>query len=121
MRWGLRVLLILSFFFSYLVDQAFAEPFNLTSVPESVGNQLMVGAFVGGLLVSILILLLILVPVMIMTKGKAYTVYIILSLSILTPLVAMGWFNFWVFIVIVLAISVGVAQKVADFLGGIRK
>lgn len=120
MRFG-AVLLISLFFVVFLVNQATAEPFNVTSIPEQVGNQLMVGAFVGGLIVSIVILLFVLVPVMIITKGKAYQVYLVLMLSVLTPLVAIGWFNFWVFIVIVLAISVGIAERVADFLGGRHK
>lgn len=120
MRLGLVILLSL-FFVSFLFTNVFAAPLNVTGIPEQIGTQLGVGTFIGGLLLSIFILLFILVPVMIMTKGKAITVYVILALSIMTPLVALGWFNFWVFIVIVLAIAVGIAEKVAGFLGGIKR
>jgi hypothetical protein len=122
MKLHLGLVLLLSLFcLSFLVTDVFAEPFNVTGVPSQVGIQLGVGSFVGGLVCSIVILLLFLVPTMIMTKGKYEALYIILSLAILTPLVAMGWFNFWVFLVIVLAIAAGVAPKVADFLGGSKK
>lgn len=121
MRWGLCFFLSSLFFVILVIDTAFAAPFNVTAVPEQVGTQLGTSSFVGGLLVSIFILMLVLVPTLIMTRGKAFTLYIVLALATLAPLVALGWFNIWVFIVIVLAISVGIAEKLTGFLGGIRK
>ncbi len=98
-----------------------ASSFNVTAIPSQVGSQLGVDAFIGGLLISILLLMLVLIPTMIMTRGKAYSVYLVLALATLAPLTALGWFNVWVFIVIVLVIALGTGQKVAEFLGGLRK
>jgi hypothetical protein len=120
MRWGLILLLSL-FFVSFIIDSAFAAPFNLTTVPSQVGTQLGVGAFIGGLLCSLVVLMLILVPIMIMTKGKQFTLYLILTLVTLAPLTALGWFNLWVMILIVLAIAVKLGLTIADSLGGMRK
>lgn len=120
MRWGF-VLLLSLFLSCFLVDTVFAAPFNVTAVPEQVGTQLGVGSFVGGLLVSLVILMLVLLPTMIMTKGKNYTLYLVLTLVTLAPLTAIGWFSLWVMIIIVLAIAVGLGQKIADALGGVKR
>lgn len=83
-------------------------------------NQLNTGTFVAGLLISMVILVLTLLPVLVMTKGKIFSLYILLSLAILAPLVGLGWFPIWLYIIIVLAIALGMGQKIADALGGLR-
>ncbi len=97
-----------------------AETFDLTEVPTYIDNQLGVGEFIGGLLASIFILMLTLVPLMVLTKGKQYTVYIIVALAVLAPLVGLGWFPIWVYILIVLAIAVGLGRQISDAIGGLR-
>ena len=107
--------------FSSLITLVHAEPFNLMELPTYVDTQLGVGLFIAGLLISLVVLMLILLPVLVVTKGKNFSLYMILTLVTLAPLTALGWFNSWVFVVIILAIAVGLGQKITDLLGGLRK
>lgn len=107
--------------FSSLITLVHAEPFNLMELPTYIDTQLGVGTFIAGLLISLVILMLVLLPVLVVTKGKQFSLYMVLTLVTLAPLTALGWFNAWVFIVIILAIAVGLGQKITDLLGGLRK
>jgi len=117
-------ILLLSLFFlltiSAFVAPARAETFDLMEVPTYIDNQFNCGEFIGGLLASLFILMLTLIPLMVLTKGKQYTVYIIVALAVLAPLVGLGWFPIWVYIIIILAIAVGLGRQISDAIGGVR-
>lgn len=120
----LRKLALISLFlivFLSFVAVAKADTFDLTEVPRYLDNQLNCGTFVGGLLASIAVLCIVMLPLMLMTKGKAYSVYIIFSMATIAPLVGLGWFPVYVYIIIILLIALKFGQQIADFLGGLRK
>lgn len=98
-----------------------ASTFDVMQVPTYVDDQLGCGVFIAGLLVSLVVLSLIMIPTMYLTKGKAYSLYIIFSMVILAPLTALGWFSVWVYILILLLLALGFGSKIADFLGGVGK
>lgn len=89
-------------------------------LPTYLDNQLGVGTFVAGLLITMVVLALTLIPVMVLTKGKIWSLYILFSLVVTAPFVALGWFPVWLYIVIILAIALGMGQRIAEALGGLR-
>lgn len=98
--------------------------FSVSDVPSSIENGLGItgsNGFIGGLIASLILLCLVLFPTMILTKGKAYSLYILLSLAVLAPLVGLGWFPVYVYIIIVLLIALKFGKEMADFLGGLRR
>jgi hypothetical protein len=62
-----------------------------------------------------------LLPIIIATKGKQPTLYMIIFFTVLAPLVGLGWFSLWVYILLILAIALGFGQKLADLFGGLKK
>jgi len=104
-----------------LVATVKADTFDIMSVPSYLDTQLGCGEFIGGLLVSIFVLMVTLLPIMIATKGKQYTLYIVMFFAVLAPLTGLGWFPIWLYIVLLLAIALGLGQKIADLIGGLRK
>lgn len=106
---------------SFFIPLGHCETFDIMSVPEYLDNQLGCGTFIGGLIASIAVLMLTLLPVMIMTKGKQYTLYIVLFFAVLAPLVGLGWFPIWLYIILLIGIALGLGQKISDMIGGLRK
>lgn len=62
----------------------------------------------------------VMIPVIILTKGKQYTLYIIVSMATIAPLVGLGWFPVWIYMIIILMIALAFGQKIADTIGGLR-
>lgn len=117
-------LFLLSFFlFCSLAVTVKADTFDLMEVPTYIDNQLGCGEFIGGMIASIVILTLTLVPIIILTKGKSslMSLYMLVGFVDLGLLVALGWFPIWIFIIIVVAISVGLGKEISGALGGLRK
>lgn len=117
--------LILFFFLvltSYLIGVAHAQ-FDLMEIPTYIDNQLGVGEFIGGLLASMFVLCITLFPIIIMTRGRStmYGLYVLVGLVVLAPLVGMGWFPIWIYIIIVIALSIGLGRMIADAIGTLRK
>ena len=116
-----RVLLLPFLFLASLINVVKADTFDLMEVPNYLDTQLGVGVFIAGLLASIFILMITLLPIIIMTKGKNHTLYILVFFAVLAPLVGMGWFPVWLYIILVLAIALGLGEKVSDYIGGLKK
>ena len=117
-----KIYILLSFLFLVsLISVAKADTFELMEIPAYLDAQLGCGEFIGGLLASIFALMITLFPLVIMTKGKSYTLYILFFFAVLAPLVGLGWFPVWLYIILLLAIALGFGQKIADVLGGIKK
>jgi len=95
--------------------------FDVSSVPTYIDEQLGVGEFVGGLLASLVLLCIIMLPLMYLTKGKAYSVYIVFGLLTLAPLVGLGWLPVWLYIIIILLIALGFGKQLAGFFGGLGR
>lgn len=99
----------------------YASSLDFTELPTYLDNQIGVGTFIAGLLCSLIGLSLVMLPLIYLTKGKAYSLYIFFGLIVTAPFVGLGWFPVWLFIIIVLAIALGFGQKLADFLGGLKR
>lgn len=113
--------LFLFLFLSLIVVTVKADTFDIMSVPEYIDNQFGCGEFIGGLIASIAVLVITLLPIMVMTKGKQPTLYLVLFFAVLAPLTGLGWFPVWLYIVLLIAIALGLGQKISDMLGGLRK
>lgn len=105
----------------FIVPLGYCESFDIMSVPEYLDDQLGCGEFIGGLLASIAVVMITLLPVLVMTKGKNYTLYLVLFFAVLAPLVGLGWFPVWLYIILLLVIALGLGQKISDMLGGLKK
>ena len=119
-----KYLLPFLFLFSLLATVATvsADTFDLMEVPTYIDNQFGCGEFVGGLIASVFLLLLTLIPVIILTRGRSqmYGLYVLVGLSVLAPLVGLGWFPVWLYVIIVIALSVGLGRMIAGAIGGLR-
>lgn len=98
-----------------------AGSFEVSDVPSYLDEQLGCGEFVGGLIASVVLLCIVMLPTMYLTKGKAYSLYIIFGLLVLAPLVGLGWLPVWLYIIIILLIALGFGKQLAVFFGGIGK
>lgn len=96
---------------------ASAEAFDITKLPEAVGKALGIGTFGGQMLLSVVIFVGFIIPIAIFGKGNIY-LQIAGSVLILAFLVAIGWLNIGIFIIIVLAIALMWSMKVRDVFGG---
>lgn len=103
------------------VNFACAEPFEVTEIPTYLDNQLGVGTFIGGLIASLFVLGIVMIPLIYLTKGKAYSLYIIFSMAILAPLVGLGWFPVYVYVIILLLLAFGFSEKLRDLLGSVGR
>ena len=98
-----------------------ARSFDIMEVPTYLDEQFACGEFVGGLLASLILLCIVMLPLMYLTKGKAYSIYILFGLLVLAPLVGLGWLPVWLYIIIVLLIALGFGKQLAGFFGGLGR
>lgn len=96
-------------------------PIDITEFPSILGAQLGISDWIAGSILGVFILMLILLPTIYLTKGKQYSLYIIVCIVVMSPIIAIGWFPVWTFIIIILLIAVGFGRQIADFLGGIGR
>ena len=104
-----------------IVPVVYGNSFDVNDIPTYLDNQFNFGEFVGGLVASLFVLMIVLLPTIYLTKGKAYSLYIILSLATMAPLVGMGWLPIWLYIIILLTIALRFGQDLASWLGGLRR
>ena len=110
-------------FFSFLIVAPVhaARSFDVTEIPTYIDEQFGVGEFVGGLLASVVFLSILMLPIMYLTKGKAYSLYIVFGLSVLGVLVGLGWLPVWLYIIMLLMIALAFGRKLADLFGGLGR
>lgn len=104
-----------------MVQNVQATTFDIMEVPTYVNDQLGCGEFIAGLLVSLVIFSLIMLPTIYLTKGKAYSIYIVMGMVILAPLVAFGWFPIYIYIIIIFLLAFGFSSKLRDFFGSVGR
>lgn len=95
-------------------------PIDITQFPSMLGAQLGISDFIAGGILGCFVLLLVLIPTIYLTKGKMASLYIIVCIVTMSPIIAIGWFPVWTFIIIILMIAFGFGKQIADFLGGLR-
>ena len=107
--------------FCSIVNYANAEPVTIQDIPEQLAVQLSLDTWLAGMILSLFIMMLVLLPLVYLTNGKQGTLYVLVGLAILAPLVGLGWFDLWVYIIIILAIAVGMGQKLVDMFSDLRR
>lgn len=80
-----------------------------------------ISEWLSGIVLSLFILMLVMVPTIYLTKGKSYGLYIVFSLVTIAPLVGLGWFPLYIYVIILLLLALGFSEKLRDFLGGLNK
>jgi hypothetical protein len=114
-------LFFIGLLFCSIVNYANAEPVTIQDIPEQLAVQLSLDTWLAGMILSLFIMMLVLLPIIYLTKGKQGTLYVLVGLAILAPLVGLGWFDLWVYIIIILAIAVGMGQKLIDMFSDLRR
>lgn len=119
----ITLLLILSLVLTCFasIGYANAAPVAIQDLPERVAYQFTIDEWLAGMLLSIGVLMLVMLPTIYLTKGKQMTLYIIFALAVLAPLVGLGWFDLWAYIIILLAIAAGFSKQLINFFGGIGR
>lgn len=112
--------LVLVLLLTCFVGYANAAPVAIQDLPERVAYQFTIDEWLAGMLLSIGVLMLVMLPTIYLTKGKQMTLYVIFSLAVLAPLVGLGWFDLWAYIIILLAIAAGFSKQLINFFGGLR-
>lgn len=110
------------FLLSSLVSVAWAGDFNMTEVPQNVANYFSVSLFAGELLTSFVFLLFATCMVVFTFRRQtaAAIMYAILVVDFVLMgfLVAMGWLDYWIFLIISLIVAVLMAGQLRDLLTG---
>ena len=94
--------------------------FDLQSLPESLNGYLGCGVEVSGLILSLVFISLVMLPIIGLTKGRQFTLYILVGVVASSPFVALGWLPIWIYIIIVLFVALKFGQQLAGFMGGAR-
>ena len=86
---------------------------DLSGFPEALATQLGIDTFAGNLIASGILIALFLFPTLFLSKKLHLTdaVPVAMTLITLSIVVALGWFPVWVFIIIVLILSVIYARS----------
>lgn len=94
---------------------------DVTEIPAQLASLLNISEWLSGIILSIFILMLILTPTIYLTKGKAFGLYIIFSMATLAPLVGLGWFPVYIYVLILLLLALGFSEKLRDFIGSVGR
>ena len=109
-------------FLLLLVSPVYAQDttVDITELPAQLAAQLGITEFIAGLIISVVFICLTLLPVIVATKGKAdfFGMYLLLGILVLSVLVALGWLPVWIFILIIIALAIGLARSLSDAIGG---
>jgi hypothetical protein len=106
---------------SYIPNLFLYTSFDLLKLPDYIDNQLGIGTFAAGLFLTLGVVAILEGLLIYLSKGKATSLYVLMGLIATAPFIAIGWFPVWLYIVIVLAIAVGLSEKIGDYLGGLRR
>ena len=82
---------------------------SLESVPTYLSDFLNINVTVAEVLLSLVVLLTFLLPIMVATRGKTPQIYLFFFFLIETFLLAIGWLDFWIYIMTVSLIALAVA------------
>lgn len=104
------------FFLCVLIPKVNASVYNLTDLDDAVADVLGISSFTGGLLISFIILLFpTLCIAWALAKSKGPTVMyalIIVDFCVMGFLVALGWLEYWIFLIVALLIALLLAGAV---------
>lgn len=110
------------FLLSSLVNMAWAIDYDMTEIPQKVANYFGISLFAGQLLVSG-VMLLFSTSIVAFAMQKRATMAVILSIIIVDFvfmgfLVAMGWLDYWIFLIVCLLVGLLMAGTLRDLITG---
>jgi len=59
-------------------------------------------------------------PIIGLTKGRQFTLYIIVGVVSTVPFIALSWLPIWIYIIIVLLIALKFGQQLTGLIDGVR-
>jgi len=118
-----RFLVLIPLFFLFIIiNPVHAESeVNLLNIPEQLGIRLGVGTFAGGILASVILLMICVLPIALISRKRgtgSIMAELIVGLAVLGGCVAMAWFPVWIFILLILLISLFFSNKITGLFGG---
>lgn len=107
------------------IPKAYAGDYNLTDLPEYVGDYFGVSEFIAGLLCSFMFLLFPTVMIAFTMKKSANTAItytcLIVDFVVMGFLVAIAWLPFWIFLIVSLIIALMFAGQLRDLITGTNR
>ena len=91
---------------------------SLEDIPADFATYFGINELSAQVILSIMVIFTVLLPTMILTKGKAPTIYLMVFLLAECLLVGIGWLNFWILIITVVVLVIGMARFSAGIVTG---
>ena len=91
---------------------------SLEDIPQVFADSVGINLLSAQVILSITVIFALLLPTMILTKGKAPTIYLMVFLLVECLLVGIGWLNFWILIITVVVLVIGMAKESAGLVTG---
>ena len=91
---------------------------SLEDIPEAFGVFFGINELSAQVILSIAVIFTVLLPTMILTKGKAPTIYLMVFLLAECLLVGIGWLDFWILIITIVVLVIGMAKFGAEIVTG---
>jgi len=91
---------------------------SLEDIPQVFADSVGINLLSGQVILSITVIFALLLPTMILTKGKAPTIYLMVFLLAECLLVGIGWLNFWILIITVVVLVIGMSRISAGIVTG---
>jgi hypothetical protein len=115
----LGVALISLFFLVLTIRNAYAVDIDITEFDDRLGDALGIGAFGGGLMLTMILLIFAFGLIGIVTrKQPSFMILLILGASICSFSIACGWLGAWFLILVVMMIAGMFSGKMRDWLSG---
>ena len=91
---------------------------SLEDIPQVFADTVGINLLSAQVILSIFVIFAVLLPTMILTKGDKLIIYLLMFILAECLLVGLGWLNFWILILTVVVITLGVAKTGGDFVTG---
>ncbi len=92
---------------------------SLEDIPAVFADAVGINLLSAQVILSIVVIFALLLPTMILAKGKnAMTIYLLVFVLTECLLVGLGWLNFWILIMTVVVIALGLAKLGTDLVVG---
>ena len=91
---------------------------SLEDIPADFATYFGINELSAQVILSIMVIFTVLLPPMILTKGKTPTLYLMIFLLVECLLVGIGWLDFWILIVTVVILVLGMARYGAGIVRG---
>lgn len=91
---------------------------SIASVPTWFSDTWGISLEAAQVILSIVAILMVLLPVLYLTKGKGLTIPAVMFILVEFFLIGIGWMPFWIAIVTITVIALGVARIGANMAGG---